>query len=330
LRGAAHRLTEPPGHFFIGETADVASDPYKELGVSRGASADEIKKAFRKLAKELHPDKNPGDKITEDKFKRVTAAFDILGDAEKRKKYDAGQIDADGNEQFRGFGGGRPGGNPFGQGGPGGFSHTGGPGGRANFEGIDLDDLFGMFGGAGRQRGARDFTARGQDVRATLEISLEDSIAGATRRIQFSDGRTLDVTIPKGASDGQTIRLRGQGAPGRGAENGDALIELKIEPHPIYRREGADLTMDLPVSVPDAVLGAKVRVPTPEGEVQMTLPAGSNSGKVLRLKGRGAFAGGKRGDLLAKLVVTLPETPDEALTKFAEDWRAKRPYTPGR
>ncbi len=310
----------------------MAGDPYKELGVSKGASADDIKKAYRKLAKELHPDKNPGDKITEDKFKRVTAAFDILGDKDKRAKYDAGQIDGDGNEQYRGFGGsggGRAGGNPFGQGGnP--FGQGGGPGGRANFEGVDLDDLFGMFGGGGRQRGARDFTARGQDVKATLDISLEDAIAGATRRIQFSDGRTLDVTIPKGASDGQTIRLRGQGAPGRGAENGDALIELKIEAHPIYRREGADLTMDLPISVPDAVLGAKVRVPTPEGAVQMTVPAGSNSGKVLRLKGRGAFAQGRRGDLLAKLVVTLPEEPDAVLTQFAEDWRARRPYTPGR
>ena len=302
--------------------------------MARSASADEIRKAFRKLAKAHHPDTNPDNKTSEEKFKRVTAAFDILGDAEKRKKYDAGQFDAEGNEEFRGFGGGR-GGNPFGQGagmsgGPGGFSHTGGPGGRANFEGIDLDELFGMFGGAGRQRGARDFTARGQDVKATLEISLEDAIAGATRRIQFSDGRTLDVTIPKGASDGQTIRLRGQGAPGRGAENGDALIELKIEPHSVYRREGADLTMDLPVSDPDAVLGGKVRVPTPEGVVQMTVPKGSNSGQVLRLKGRGAFAGGKRGDLLARLVVTLPEEQDEALVKFAEEWRAKRPYTPGR
>jgi len=308
----------------------VAGDPYKELGVSKGASADEVKKAYRKLAKELHPDKNPGDKITEDKFKRVTAAFDILGDKEKRAKYDAGQIDGDGNEQYRGFGGGgRAGGSPFGQGGnP--FGQGGGPGGRANFEGVDLDDLFGMFGGAGRQRGARDFTSRGQDVKATLDVSLEDAIAGATRRIQFSDGRTLDVTIPKGASEGQTIRLRGQGSPGRGAENGDALIELRIEPHPIYKRDGADLTMDLPVSVPDAVLGAKVRVPTPEGVVQMTLPAGSNSGKVLRLKGRGAFAQGRRGDLLARVMVTLPDAPDAELTQFAEDWRARRPYTPGR
>ncbi|MBN8527689.1 MAG: J domain-containing protein [Caulobacterales bacterium] len=305
----------------------MAGDPYKELGVARNASADEIKKAFRKLAKDLHPDKNPGDKAAEERFKRVTAAFDLLGDKDKRAKFDRGEIDADGREQFRGFGGGaQPGG-----GGPGGFSGfggAGGPGGRAGFENIDLDELFGMFGGQGRQRGARDFTPKGQDVRATLEISLEDSITGATRRIQFSDGRTLDVTIPKGAGDGQVIRLRGQGAPGRMGEAGDALIELKIAEHPLYRREGADLEMDLPISVPDAVLGGKVTVPTPEGRVSMTVPAGSNSGKVLRLKGRGGHAGGKRGDLLARLVVTLPEPPDEALTKFAEEWRTKRPYKP--
>ena len=299
----------------------MAGDPYKELGVARNASADEIKKAFRKLAKDLHPDKNPGDKAAEERFKRITAAFDLLGDKEKRAKFDRGEIDADGREQFRGFGGGaRPGA------GPGGFS--GGPGGRAGFENIDLDELFGMFGGQGRQRGARDYTPKGQDVRATLEISLEDSITGATRRIQFSDGRTLDVTIPRGAGDGQVIRLRGQGAPGRLGEAGDALIELKIARHPLYRREGADLEMDLPIAFPDAVLGGKVTVPTPEGRVSMTVPAGSNSGKVLRLKGRGGYAAGKRGDLLARLVVTLPETQDEALVKFAEEWRAKRPYTP--
>lgn len=305
----------------------MAGDPYKELGVARSASADEVKKAFRKLAKDLHPDKNPGDKAAEERFKRVTAAFDLLGDKDKRAKFDRGEIDADGREQFRGFGGGgaQPGG---GQGGFSGFGGAGGPGGRAGFENIDLDELFGMFGGQGRQRGARDFTPKGQDVRATLEISLEDSITGATRRIQFSDGRTLDVAIPKGAGDGQVIRLRGQGAPGRMGEAGDALIELKIAKHPLYRREGADLEMDLPISVPDAVLGGKVTVPTPEGKVSMTVPAGSNSGKVLRLKGRGGHSGGKRGDLLARLVVTLPEPQDEALTKFAEEWRTKRPYKP--
>tara|TARA_R110002124_G_scaffold250518_2_gene415591 strand:+ start:15425 stop:16351 length:927 start_codon:yes stop_codon:yes gene_type:complete len=304
--------------------ANVAGDPYKELGVSKGASADEIKKAFRKLAKELHPDKNPGNTTADERFKRITAAFDLLGDAEKRAKYDRGEIDADGREQFRG--GGRGGGfSPGGAAGPGGA--------RAGFENIDLDDLFGMFGGGapgGGRAGGRGFQTRGQDVRATLEISLEDSIAGATRRIQFSDGRTLDVTIPKGAADGQVIRLRGQGSPGRGGEAGDALIELKIAPHPLYSRDGGDLTMDLPVSVPDAVLGGKIPVRTPEGTVSMTIPKDSNSGQVLRLKGRGAFAAGKRGDLLARLIVTLPEQPDEALVKFATDWRNKRPYRPGK
>ncbi|QQQ19545.1 DnaJ domain-containing protein [Brevundimonas vitis] len=298
----------------------MAGDPYKELGVSRSASQDEIKKAFRKLAKELHPDKNPGNTVADERFKRITAAFDLIGDPEKRAKYDRGEIDADGREQFRG------GGFAGARGGPGGFQ-----GGRAAFDNIDLDEIFGMFGGAAGRGGAgRAGPMRGQDVRATLEISLEDSIAGATRRIQFSDGRTLDVVIPKGANDGQTIRLRGQGSPSRnGGEAGDALIELKLGAHPVFTRDGADLTMDLPISVPDAVLGGKVQVPTPEGAVVMTIPAGSNSGKVLRLKGRGAVADGRRGDLKARLVVTLPESPDEALVKFAETWRAQRPYKPG-
>jgi len=300
----------------------VAGDPYKELGVARGASADEIKKAFRKLAKELHPDKNPGDKVSEERFKRITAAFDLLGDAEKRAKYDRGEIDADGREQFRA--------PPGGGGRSGGFGGFGGSGGRGGFEDIDLEELFGAFGGGGRTAGRGGFGGKGQDVRATLDISLEDSIAGTTRRIQFSDGRMLDVVIPKGASEGQVIRLKGQGAPGRGGQAGDALIELKIAPHPVFKRDGADLTMDLPVSVPDAVLGGKIQVPTPEGAVMMTIPKGSNSGKILRLKARGAYAAGKRGDLLARLVVTLPETPDDDLIRFATEWRDKRPYKPGR
>jgi DnaJ-class molecular chaperone len=301
----------------------VAGDPYKELGVAKGASADEIKKAFRKLAKELHPDKNPGDKVSEERFKRITAAFDLLGDAEKRAKFDRGEIDADGREQFRA--------PPGGGGRSGGFGGFGGSGGRGGFEDIDLEELFGAFGGGGRTAGRGGFGGgKGQDVRATLDISLEDAIAGTTRRIQFSDGRMLDVAIPKGASEGQVIRLKGQGAPGRGGQAGDALIELKIAPHPVFKRDGADLTMDLAVSVPDAVLGGKIQVPTPEGAVMMTIPKGSNSGKILRLKGRGAYAGGKRGDLLAKLAVTLPETPDDELIRFATEWRDKRPYTPGR
>jgi len=304
----------------------VASDLYKELGVSKGAGADEIKKAFRQLAKQLHPDKNPGDTATEERFKRVTAAFDVLGDPEKRAKYDAGQIDAQGNEQtYQPRGGTRPGGF-------GGFRHEGGPGGRANFDDIDLEELFGRFGGGGgRTTGRTSFGQRGQDVRATLEISLEDSITGTTRRIQFSDGRTLDVAIPKGATDGQVIRLRGQGAPGRtGGDAGDALIELKIGAHPVFRLDGPDLAMDLPISVPDAVLGGKIAVRTPDGTVSLTVPKGSNSGKVMRLKGRGAFVGGKRGDLKVRLVVTLPDEQDEALVKFAQDWRDRQPYRPWR
>ena len=305
----------------------MAGDPYKELGVSRGASADEIKKAFRKLAKELHPDKNPGNTVADERFKRITGAFDLLGDKEKRAKFDRGEIDADGREQFRGYGGGAA---------PGGFGRGGQrAGAQPGFENIDLDELFGgMFGGGARPGGARPggFPAKGADVKATLEISLEDSISGATRRIQFSDGRTLDVTIPKGAADGQTIRLRGQGAPGASGriEAGDALITMKLAPHPIFVRDGADLTMDLPVSLQDAVLGGKIPVRTPEGTVSMTIPKGSNSGQVLRLKGRGAFADGKRGDLRAKLMVMLPEQENEALTKLAQAMRDAGPYKPWR
>lgn len=296
----------------------MAGDPYQELGVSRGASADEIKKAFRKLAKDFHPDKNPGDKAAEDRFKRLTAAFDLLGDAEKRAKFDRGEIDADGREQYRGFRGGA-GGSPGG-----GF---GGGGARTTFDDIDLEDIFGgMFGGGGaRPRGgATRGPARGQDVRASLEISLEDSIQGSTRRIQFSDGRTLDVTIPKGADDGQVIRLKGQGVPSpRGGPAGDALIELKIAPHALYQRDGADLTMDLAVPLADAVLGGKLAVRTPDGVVNLTVPKGSNSGQMMRLKGKGAFAGGRRGDLKVRLMIQLPGEDVPELVKAAEALRKR-------
>ncbi|HEX5380236.1 MAG TPA: J domain-containing protein [Phenylobacterium sp.] len=310
----------------------MARDPYQELGVSRGASADEIRKAFRKLAKQHHPDTNPGNKAAEERFKLVSAAFDILGDAEKKKKFDAGEIDADGRETFRGFGGGQ--GGPFG-GAQGGFS--GGGRQQEGFEHIDLSDLFGDIlgrnrGGGGGPTGGfgGGFSARGSDVRARLEIELEDVIHGGKKRISFSDGRTIDVTIPKGAEEGQALRLKGQGAPGR-AGPGDALIELSIRPHPIYRREGDSLVMDLPVSVPDAVLGGKVQAPTPDGPVNVTVPKGANFGQSLRLKGKGlSDPRGRRGDLIARLVLVLPEAPDPELEAFAEAWRKERPYTPKR
>jgi DnaJ-class molecular chaperone len=307
----------------------LARDPYLELGVSRTASAAEIRKAFHKLAKQHHPDANKGDKKSEEKFKQVSAAFDILGDVDKRKKFDAGEIDADGRETMRGgFGGG---GSPFG----GGFNRGRG-GGMGGGEGpeIDLNDLFGDilgrnrgFGGAG---GGGGFSPKGADVRARLDIDLEEAIKGGKKRVAFSDGRTIDVTIPAGAQEGQTLRLKGQGSPGRGGQ-GDALIELAIKPHPIYRPENGALVMDLPITVPDAVLGGKVEAPTPDGPVTLSIPKGSNSGAKLRLKGRGlADAKGHRGDLFARLVVTLPDAPDAELEKFAEVWREKRPYTPKR
>ena len=308
----------------------MARDPYQELGVSRTASADEIRKAFRKLAKQYHPDTNPGDKKAEEKFKQVSAAFDIVGDADKRKKFDLGQIDAEGRETMRGFGG-QPGNGPFNAGGfgRGGFRTEEGPE-------IDLSELFGgMFGqGGGQGRGpfggGGGFSPKGADLRARLDIELEDAIKGGKKRVAFSDGRTIDVTIPAGAQEGQTLRLKGQGGQGRGGA-GDALIELAIKPHPVYRREGDALVMDLPISVPDAVLGGKVEAPTPDGAVMLNVPKGSNSGQILRLKGRGMpDAKGKRGDLLARLVVTLPDTVDQDLEKFAEAWRQQKPYTPKR
>ena len=306
----------------------MARDLYQELGVAKTADAEAIRRAYRKLAKDLHPDKKPGDKASEDRFKKINAAFDILGDADKREKYDRGEIDADGHETARGFGGA---GGPFNGGGPyGGFS--------GRFEGADFDDILGQifsgggpFGGAGGAAGPKP-QPRGFDVRARLEVDLEDAILGGKKRIAFTDGRTIEVTIPPGAQNEQVLRLKGQGAQGRSGVAGDALIELVVRPHPIFTPEGADLRMDLPVSVPDAVLGAKVQAPTPEGPVTLTVPRHSTSGRQLRLKGRGGVdpKTGRRGDLLAELVVMLPEGPDPALEAFAETWRRDRPYTPRR
>jgi DnaJ-class molecular chaperone len=312
----------------------LAQDPYLELGVSRSASADEVRKAFRKLAKQLHPDQNPDDKAAEERFKRVSAAFDLLGDPEKRKKFDAGQIDADGRETMRGFrpgpgqgGGYAGGGNPFGAG--------GGAGPDVDFGDI-LSEMFGRGAapGGGRAGFGGGFSGpppRGQDLRASLEITIEEAVQGGRKRIAFSDGRTLDVTIPKGAAEGQVLRLKGQGGQGR-AGAGDALIELTIAPHPVFKREGPNLVMDVPISVPDAVLGGKVEAPTPDGPVTLTVPKGANSGQLMRLKGRGLGDGGagKRGDLLARFIVTLPEQPDPDLQAFAEAWRRDRPYSPRR
>jgi DnaJ-class molecular chaperone len=315
----------------------LARDPYQELGVSRAAAADDIRKAFRKLAKANHPDTNPGNKSAEERFKRVSAAFDIVGDPEKRKKFDAGLIDADGREVMGAGFGGDPWGSPgAAQGQRGGFRPEG-------MDGVDLGDILGeMFGGvrqgrAGGRAGAGGvgggfggFSQRGADTRARLEVDLVDAIRGGRQRIAFSDGRTIDVTIPKGAQDGQTLRLKGQGAPGRSGP-GDAFIEITLKPHAVFRREADALVMDLPITLYDAVLGGKVEAPTPDGPVTITVPRGSNSGAMLRLKARGLYdAKGQRGDLFARLVIMLPEPPDPALEAFAQEQRTKRPYSPRR
>jgi DnaJ-class molecular chaperone len=308
----------------------LAQDPYQALGVARGASAEDIRKAFRKLAKKHHPDVNPNDKAAEETFKRVSGAFDLLGDPDKRKKFDAGEIDAEGRETARAYSQ-----SPFGAGAAGGPGAGGSPfgdmgGGRGAFDGVDLNDILGeMFSGRGGGGRSGGFQSRGGDVRARLEIDLEEAILGAKKRLPF-DGRTLDMTIPKGVADGQVLRLKGQGSPGR-AGPGDALIEIAIRPHPVYRREGDTLVMDLPVSVPDAVLGGKVQAETPEGPVTLTVPKGSNAGATLRLKGRGLTgADGRRGDLMARVALYLPDSIEPELETFAETWRADRPYTPKR
>lgn len=319
----------------------MATDPYLELGIKRDASDADVQKAFRKLAKELHPDKNTGNKVAEERFKRVSAAYDFLKDADKRKRFDRGEIDADGRDIYRGFGGG-------GGGAGGGFG--GGAGASGRFEGMDFEDIFDMFGGGARRSGGAGAAgfgggfggappAKGNDLKIKVEVDLLDTIVGNTRRVLFSDGRTVDVNIPKGAKDGQTLRLKGQGAPapgGRGSP-GDALIELHVRAHPIFRLDGSDLHMDLFVSLPDAVLGGKIQAPTPDGPVSVTIAPGSNSGAVLRLKGRGPFLKeGQRGDLFAHLSIALPDgigegMPDEIyedLVDLVTRWRAQAPYMP--
>lgn len=315
----------------------MATDPYSELGVKRDASDAEIQKAFRKLAKELHPDQNKGNKATEDRFKRITAAYDFLKDADKRKRFDRGEIDADGREIYRGFGGG-------GSAGAGGFGGGGFSGGGGRFEGMDFEDIFDMFG-AGRRAGAgagagfgQRAPQKGADVRIRLEIDLLDTIVGNTRRVLLSDGRTIDVGIPKGSRDGQTLRLKGQGSPAPGGRGtpGDVLAELSVKPHPVFRADGNDLHMDLFVSLPDALLGGKIQAPTPDGPVSVTIAAGTNSGATLRLKGRGGFVkdGPKeaRGDLFAHIAIALPDNRPEPfyneLTDLAKRWRDQAPYTP--
>jgi len=302
----------------------MALDLYQRLGLNRGATEAEIKKAYRSLAKQLHPDRNKDNPQAAQRFAEVTRAYDLLSDKNKRAQYDRGEIDEEGNPKMPfggGFGGSRAGaaGPQPGAGGFEGFS--------TNFgDAADLSDLFeGLFGGAaGRGGGFGGFRQRtkpqkGADVGYRLKVSFTDAATLAPQRIKLADGKTIDLKLPKGVEDGTRIRLAGKGDPGP-AGNGDAIVTISISSHPFYTREGDDIRLRLPVTLKEAVLGAKVKVPTPEGPVMMTIPKGSSSGRVLRLKGRG-FTGknGTRGDELVTVEIDIP-SDDSELEAFAGKW----------
>ena len=304
----------------------MALDLYQRLGVKRGASEADIKKAYRSLAKQLHPDRNKDKPDAAKRFAEVTHAYDLLSDKDKRAKYDRGEIDEDGNPKM-----------PFGSG-FGGYSSGAGPqpgaGGFENFnfgsgDGADLSDLFeGLFGAATRGRNPGGFSSfgrrtrapqKGADVAYRLKVSFTDAVALKPQRITLADGKTIDLKLPNGLEDGTRIRLAGKGAEGP-AGRGDAIVTIDIEPHRFFTRDGTNIRLELPVTLKEAVLGAKVKVPTAEGPVMLTIPKNSSSGTVLRLKGRG-FTGkyGKRGDQLVTIEIDVP-ADDAALQQFAEQW----------
>lgn len=300
-------------------------DPYATLGLSRTSTADEIRRAYRTLAKELHPDVRPGDKQAEERFKRATAAFNLLSDPASKSRFDRGEIDADGNERMA-FNS-RP--RPSQRAHAGAGASAGGPGAGAGGaqDPFDLGDIFSDLFGPGLGGGRSYTRMRGRDIRFTLEVEFLDAINGAKRRVSLAEGRTLEVGIPAGVETGQVLRLKNQGGTGiQGGPAGDALVELTVRPHAFFRREGQDIHMDLNISLTEAVEGGKVQAPTPTGTVTLTIPAGSNTGKTLRLKGKGV---GGQGDQFVRLQVVLPEAADDELKKFVKKW-PKRDYVPPR
>ncbi len=306
-------------------------DPYDVLGVPKSASAAEIKSAFRKLAKKYHPDQSREPRAKE-RFAEVGSAYEILGDEKKRGAFDRGEIDAEGKPrapQFEGFGFGR---QPGGRGaefhgfgfdfGPGGFSAGGGS--------IDPDILSELFG-AGRRTRSRPQASRGDDIAVTVAVPLATAANGGAVRVALPTGRTLDATVPAGIEEGKSIRLRGQGHPGqRGGPAGDVIVTVRYAPHPLFKVEGRDLRLDLPITLYEAVLGGKVRVPTLGGEVEMSIASGMSGGRVLRLRGKGMPAAGEQaaGDLLATIRIVLPDSPDRELTDLMRKWRDRKPYDP--
>ena len=315
-------------------------DPYEVLGVPRGASAAAIKSAYRKLAKKHHPDANKNDPKSAARFAELNTANEILGDEQKRKQFDRGEIDAEGRPRFQGF----PGGDPRARGGPGGFeTHTfrtggagpGGFGGGGAFE----DILNSMFGGAA-SRGARpgggttfEFDTGGialdLDLSVTMTVSLEESVRGVEKRVRLPTGKELDVKIPAGVVAGQQIRLKGQGETAPGHRPGDLLITVNITPHPYFKVEGSDLRLDLPITLYEAVLGGKVRVPTLGSPVELSIPKNTSSGRVFRLKGKGLpKPTGTAGDLFVTTRIVLPDGNHAELESLMQKWRDLHPYSP--
>jgi DnaJ-class molecular chaperone len=300
----------------------MIDDPYAALGVERGASAEDIRKAYKRLARESHPDLNPGDTGAETRFKAASAAYDLLTDPDKRARFDRGEIDASGQERperrfYREYAEG-----------PEATYHT-----SRGFEDIDLGDVFSdLFGQRGRTRQAGaggGFAMRGQDLQFGLEIGFLDAVFGASKRIVLPGGGPLEVTIPQGVGDGQTIRLRGKGAPGMGeGPPGDALVTITVAPHPVFRRVGDDIEIELPITLDEAVLGAKVEAPTIEGPVKLTVPKVASSGQVLRLRGRGVKRGETRGEQRVRLRIVAPPVIDPELEAFFRSWRETHAYDP--
>lgn len=293
-------------------------DPYEVLGVERSASADDIRKSYRKLAKKLHPDLNPGNKKAEEQFKEASSAYDILSDPDKRARFDRGEIDAAGAERprqrfYRDFAD---------------TDHAyADDSGFADF--AAGDDVIAEI--LRRQAQARA-NAPGADLHYRLSVDFLDAVNGATLRLTVPNGETLEVKIPPGVEDGQVLRLRGKGAPGRGTGRaGDALVEITVNPHRFFTREGDDIHLELPITLAEAVLGGEVAVPTPTGIVMMRVPKNSNTGATLRLRGKGVRrAGGGHGDELVRLKVMLPPAPDPELEQFVSGWQAGQSYDPRR
>jgi DnaJ-class molecular chaperone len=322
-------------------------DPYEILGVQKNATPAAIKSAFRRLAKKLHPDANKTDKTAATKFSELNAAYEILGDDDKRKAFDRGEIDAEGKPRFQGFGPGAGAGGADREGvfetfsyGPGGFQRGGGGaggfrGGGGGFEDILKDMFGGMAGGRGARPGGgfqfeqEDIAPQGgRDIAATLTITLAEAANGAKKRVHLPTGKEVEVKIPAGLAEGQQIRLKGQGIAAPRGRAGDLLISVSVAPHPLFVREGVDLRLDLPITLYEAVLGGKVRVPTLDGAVELAIPAGTSAGRTFRLKGKGFPAKDRVGDLLATTRIVLPEGSDAELEELMKKWRDGKPYDP--